>query len=79
MTIELDDETAGLLSQLMEQSQVDAFAHIKQALTCYLSSKQIYQTEQPELITDIIATLPCLPTFAGYPLETQKERPHDNP
>ncbi|MDO9142193.1 MAG: hypothetical protein Q7U38_17890 [Methylobacter sp.] len=69
MTIELDDETAGLLNQLMRQSHAEATQLIKQALTCYQGARQ---TEPPELITDIIATLPCLPTFAGDPLAIQE-------
>ncbi len=72
MTIELDDETAGLLSQLMRQSHDEAAQLIKQALTCYLGAKQTNQTEPPELMTDIIATLPSLPTFSGDPLAIQQ-------
>jgi len=72
MTIELDDETAGLLSQLMKQSHSEAAQLIKQALTCYQGAKQTDQVEPPELMTDIIATLPNLPTFAGDPLAIQE-------
>lgn len=72
ITIELDDETAGLLNQLMRQSHAEASQLIKQALTCYQGAKQAGQTEPPELMTDIIATLPSLPTFAGDPLAIQE-------
>jgi len=72
MTIELDDETAGLLSQMMKQSHFEASQLIKQALTCYQGVKQTHQAEPPELMTDIIATLPHLPNFAGDPLAIQE-------
>jgi predicted transcriptional regulator len=72
ITIELDDEADKLLSQLMRQSKADASQLIKQALTCYLDTKQTDQAKQPELMTDIIATLPSLPTFAGDPLAIQQ-------
>lgn len=49
----------------------DARQLIKRALAEYLA-KPAATTEQPELMTDIIATLPPLPTLAGDPLEIQK-------
>lgn len=68
MTLELDDETTGLLTQLMEREHTGAAQLVKMALADYLGSKQT----EPELISDIIATLPDLPTFVGDPLAIQE-------
>jgi hypothetical protein len=70
MTLELDDDTARLLHQLMEREHTGAVQLVRQALADYLGAKQ---TEQPpELMADIISTLPNLSTFAGDPLTIQQ-------
>ncbi|ASF44657.1 ribbon-helix-helix domain-containing protein [Methylovulum psychrotolerans] len=70
MTLELDDDTARLLHQLMEREHTGAVQLIRQALADYLGAKQ---TEPPpELMADIISTLPKLPSFAGDPLTIQQ-------
>ncbi|WP_020481975.1 ribbon-helix-helix domain-containing protein [Methylomonas sp. MK1] len=71
ITLELDDETAGLLAKLTDRDHQDASQLIKRALAEYLA-KPAATKEQPELMADIIATLPPLPTFADDPLEIQK-------
>ena len=69
MTLELDDETARLLKQLMQREHTGAVQLVKQALASYLMETQASQS--PELMTDIIAALPNLPAFAGDPLAIQ--------
>lgn len=69
MTLELDDETARLLKQLMQREHTGAVQLVKQALASYLGEAQIPQA--PELMTDIIAALPNLPAFDGDPLAIQ--------
>ncbi|MDO9424583.1 MAG: hypothetical protein Q7T40_10400 [Methylobacter sp.] len=72
MTVELDDETALLLNQLIQREHIDATQLVKQALADYLGSLQTTHTGKKELMSDIIATLPSLPTFTGDPLAIQK-------
>lgn len=72
MTVELDDETALLLSQLIQQEHLDAAQLVKQALADYRGPLQTARAGKKELMSDIIATLPSLPTFTGAPLAIQK-------
>ncbi|MCX7099615.1 MAG: hypothetical protein NTV43_17110 [Methylococcales bacterium] len=69
MTLELDDDTARLLKQLMQREHTGAVQLVKQALASYLIETQASQPT--ELMTDIIATLPKLPTYAGDPIAIQ--------
>lgn len=72
MTVELDDETALLLNQLIQREHLDASQLVKQALADYLGVLQTTHAGKKELMSDIIATLPGLPTFTGDPLAIQK-------
>ena len=72
MTLELDDETACLLDQLIQREHLDAAQLVKQALADYLGTLQTAHAGKKELVSDIIATLPNLPTFTGDPLAIQK-------
>jgi predicted transcriptional regulator len=72
MTLELDDETAHLLDQLTQREHLDPAQLVKQALVDYLDTLQITHAGKNELMSDIIATLPSLPTFTGDPLAIQK-------
>ncbi|MGZ5006346.1 MAG: ribbon-helix-helix protein, CopG family [Methylobacter sp.] len=71
-TLELDDETAHLLDQLIQREHIDAAQLVKQALADYLRSLPTIHAEKEELMSDIIASLPALPTFTGDPLTIQK-------
>lgn len=72
MTLELDDETVHLLDQLTQREHLDPAQLVKQALADYLGTLQITHAGKNELMSDIIATLPSLPTFTGDPLAIQK-------
>ncbi|MDX8127738.1 ribbon-helix-helix protein, CopG family [Methylomonas sp. BW4-1] len=71
LTLELDDETAGLLAKLAARDHQDAGQLIKQALADYLA-KSAESASESVLMADIIATLPPLPSFTGNPLDVQK-------
>ena len=72
MTLELDDDTGQLLAQLMEREHTDAPQAVKKALTGYLDALKAQQGQSRELLADIIATLPDLPSFEGDPVAIQK-------
>lgn len=71
ITLELDDETAGLLAQLVNRDHQDAGQLIKRALADYWA-KPAALTEQPELLADFAGLLSDSPSFDGDPLEIQK-------
>lgn len=56
----------------MEREHTDAAQAVKKALAGYLDALKAQQGHPRELLTDIIATLPDLPSFAGDPLAIQK-------
>jgi len=72
MTLELDDDTGQLLAELMEHEHTDATQAVKKALAGYLDALKAQQGQPRELLTDIIATLPNLPSFEGDPVAIQK-------
>ncbi len=72
MTLELDDETARLLDQLTQREHLDPAQLVKQALADYLGILQTTRAGKKELMSDIIATLPRLPSLTGEPLAIQK-------
>lgn len=72
MTLELDDETTHLLDQLVQREHLDPAQLVKQALADYLGTLQTIRSGKSELMSDIITTLPNLPTFSDDPLAIQK-------
>ena len=74
MTLELDDETTHLLDQLVQREHLDPAQLVKQALADYLlGTLQTIHAGKSELMSDVINTLPSLPTFSsGDPLAIQK-------
>lgn len=71
ITLELDDETAGLLAQLVNRDHQGAGQLIKRVLADYWA-KPTALTERPELLADFAGLLSDSPSFVGDPVEIQK-------
>jgi hypothetical protein len=71
-TLELDDETAGLLYELAAHEHISLAQLLKKIAQVYSNKQHTENNAPPELLTDFAGILSNSPSFNGDPLEIQQ-------